>query len=293
MFGPVAWEVLAFGTISFAVLGSGSGLLSSQQALSTLSNQGMFAIIAIAGFIAMIGAGLNLVPGRSLTVTTSSNFFDAFLAVTNPVLAYAGHFMFFIPISEMRKPEDASMKCLQSFTTVFYVVFSVVMYVYNGNTVQSLVLFSLPPVRAKAAFTIALPNFLFYKACVVRIFCHSEHIHSHTLLGWTVWTLLCFASSAMAAILAIAVPIFSYLIGITAALFAAWYAYGLAVFFWLHDTYHLEGGMDGLKRRSIGTILAVLTIISGTFICVAGTYVSIKLIAEAYANGQVGRPFVC
>jgi len=52
----------------------------------------------------------------------------------------------------------------------------------------------------------------------------------------------------MAVILAITVPIFSYLIGIMAALFAAWYTYGLAGFFWLHDAYHLEGGMDGLKR---------------------------------------------
>ncbi|KAG2109313.1 uncharacterized protein F5147DRAFT_575984, partial [Suillus discolor] len=330
MFGPVAREVLAFGTISFAVLGSASGLLSSRQALSTLSNQGMCgmylviitgavdflislprtldrlawmdllsaAVIAIAGFIAMIGAGLNLVPGRSLTVTTSSNFFDAltrgrYEGQNAPVLDIVteGHFQF-----------------LQGFATVFYVVFSVVMYVYIGNTVQSPVLFSLPPVWAKAAFAIALPNFLLSSSLIlysglythtatklvfVRIFRHSEHIYSHTLLGWTVWTLLCFASSAMAAILAIAVPIFSYLISNTAALFAAWYTYGLAGFFWLHDAYHLEGGMDGLKRRPIGTTLAVLTIISGTFIYVAGTYVSIKLIAEAYANGQVGRPFVC
>jgi hypothetical protein len=134
MFGPVAREVLAFGTVAFAVFGSvrhraesnmsqlnyakqGSELLSSQQALSTLSNQGMCsmylviitgavaflislprtldrlawmgllsaAVITLAGFIAMIGAGANPVPGRSLTVTASSNFFDAFLAVTNPV----------------------------------------------------------------------------------------------------------------------------------------------------------------------------------------------------------------
>ncbi|KAG1861921.1 hypothetical protein C8R48DRAFT_710741 [Suillus tomentosus] len=72
---------------------------------------------------------------------------------------------FFILTSEMRKPED-TMKCLQGFATVFYVVFSVVMYVYIGHTVQSPVLFSLPPVWSKAAFAIALPNFLFYKAGV-------------------------------------------------------------------------------------------------------------------------------
>ncbi|KAG2368224.1 transmembrane amino acid transporter protein-domain-containing protein [Suillus spraguei] len=334
--GPVAREVLAFGTVAFAVFSSGSEILSSQQALSTLSNQGMCsmylviiagavafsislprtldrlawmglfsaAAITLAGFFAMIGAGANPVPGRSLTVTASSNFFDAFLAVTNPVFAYAGHFMFFILISEMRRPEDAMKAawCLQGFATVFYAVFSIVMYVYIGNTVQSPALFSLPPAWEKATFAIALPNFLFCaglcthtaaKLVFVRIFRHSKHVHSHTLLGWTVWTLLCFAAIAIAVILAIAVPIFSYLIGIAAALFAAWYTYGLAGFFWLHDVYHMKGGVNGLKQRSIGTVIAVLTVISGAFICVAGTYVSIKLIAEAYADGQVGRPFVC
>jgi hypothetical protein len=122
------------------------------------------------------------------------------------------------------------------------------------------------------------------KLVFVRIFRHSEHVYSHTLLGWTVWTLLCFAGVAIAAILAIAVPIFSYLIGIAAALFAAWYTYGLAGFFWLHDVYHLKGGVDGLKRRPIGTTIAVLTIIAGAFICVAGTYVSIKVSVRVFAS---------
>lgn len=115
------------------------------------------------------------------------------------------------------------------------------------------------------------------KLVFVRIFRHSEHVYSHTVLGWTVWIMLCFAGTAVAAVLAIAVPIFSYLIGITASLFAAWYTYGLAGFFWLHDVYHLKGGMDGIRRRPIGTTLAVLTILSGAFICVAGTYVSVKV----------------
>ncbi|KAJ8596533.1 amino acid transporter [Rhizopogon salebrosus TDB-379] len=320
MFGPVARELLAFGTVAFAIFGTGSELLSSQQALSTLSNQGMCsmylviisgavcflislprtldrlawmgllsaAVITLAGFVAMIGAGANPVPGRSLTVAASSNFYDAFLAVTNP----------------MQRPQDAMKAawCLQVFATVFYAVFSIVIYAYIGNTVQSPALFSLPPAWAKATFGIALANFLFSsglythtaaKLVFVRIFRHSEHVYSHTVLGWTVWIMLCFAGTAVAAVLAIAVPIFSYLIGITASLFAAWYTYGLAGFFWLHDVYHLKGGMDGIRRRPIGTTLAVLTILSGAFICAAGTYVSVKLTVEAYANGTVGRPFFC
>jgi hypothetical protein len=121
----------------------------------------------------------------------------------------------------------------------------------------------------------------------------------------------------VAFVLAAAVPIFSDLIGLTAALFAAWYTYGLAGFFWLYDTYHLEGGMTGLKKRRVGTVLAVSTIAAGAFICVAGTYVSVKvslvtcifcrlllspynqavcatqLIVDAHQENLVGKPFTC
>lgn len=178
------------------------------------------------------------------------------------------------------------------------------MYVYLGDTVASPALLSLPPTWAKITFGVGLGNFLVYvypsldnlrrgsfsgcragalyshtaaKLVFVRFFRHTRHIYSHTALGWAVWVLLCFAAVTVACILAIAVPIFSDLIGIAAALFAAWYTYGLAGFFWLHDAYHLDGGRRGLARRWVGTSIAILTIIAGGFICVAGAYVSIKV----------------
>jgi len=43
-----------------------------------------------------------------------------------------------------------------------------------------------------------------------------------------------------------------------------------------HFPSYLEGGKQALKRP-VGTILAVLTILAGAFICVAGTYVFIKV----------------
>lgn len=195
--------------------------------------------------------------------------------------------------------------CLQGFATTFYTVYCIVNYAYIGNTIQSPNFFSLPPRWAKACFGVAFINFLLYvipslflvrchtedasdstagiyihtvaKVIFVRLFRHSEHVHSHTILGWTVWTLLCFGGVVIGVVLAIAVPIFSYLIGIAAALFAAWYTYGLAGFFWLFDTYHLKGGMGAFRRRPIGTMLAVMTILAGAFICVAGTYVFVKV----------------
>ncbi|KAJ6604383.1 transmembrane amino acid transporter protein-domain-containing protein [Mycena vulgaris] len=351
--GWPAREILSLGTIIFAICGTGSELLSGQQALSTLSNHGLCTIylllifsvatlvvalprtldrvawlglfsvclITISGVVAMIGAGVNPVPGRTLSVTVSTNFYQAFLAITNPVFAYAGHFMFFILISEMHSPNDAMKAawCLQGFSTLFYTIFAIVIYVYIGNTVASPALLSLPPAWAKASFGIALGNFLMWpivssilrsvlkiiaalvvlyshtaaKIIFVRLFRHTKHMYTHTVLGWVVWIALCVAAVAVAFILAIAVPIFSYLIGIAAALFASWYTYGIAGFFWLHDSYHFGGGWQGIRKRPGQCALAVFTILVGAFVCVAGTYVSIKLINDAYKDGLVGKPFSC
>lgn len=95
----------------------GGELISGQQALSTLSNDGLCsvilvlifaavtflsslprtlgnlswlglfstALILISGIVGMVGAGANPVQGRVVEVTMSASFFEAFLSVTNPV----------------------------------------------------------------------------------------------------------------------------------------------------------------------------------------------------------------
>ncbi|KZW03609.1 hypothetical protein EXIGLDRAFT_664187 [Exidia glandulosa HHB12029] len=337
LFGRLGREVLSLGTILFAIAATGSELLSGQQALQVLSDNGLCSIslvaifaaatfllalprtldglswlslvsvllIIVAGLVTIVGAGVNQVEGRIVDAVVTQNFYNAFLAITNPVFAYAGHFMFFILISEMRRPQDAMKAAwtLQTFSTAFYVLFSVLVYVYIGSTVASPAPFSLTPTWSKAAFGIGLGNFLLAgslyahtaaKLVFVRLFRGKRHLHEHTVVGWVVWTGLVGAAVGVAFVFSVAVPIFSYLIGITAAVFASWYTYGLAGFFWLHDAYYLDGrGWEALRRRWGMTVLSILTIIAGAFICVAGTYVSIKLIVDAYRNGLVGKPFTC
>jgi len=217
---------------------------------------------------------------------------------------YTSKHRFFILISEMKRPQDAMKAAwtLQIFATVFYVVFAVVMYAYIGSTVNAFALLSLPLVWSKVTMALALPNFLMTgglyihvpaKLVFVRIFRRSKHVHSHTILGWTVWVALCFLAAVVAFLFVVAVPIFSFLIGLTAALFASWYTYGLAGFFYLHDTYYLSGGKEALKRNRTMVILAVLTILAGAFICVAGLYAFITLLVDAYRNHQVPKAFTC
>lgn len=191
LFGPIGREILAAGTIIFAVFATGGQLLAGQIALAVLSDNklclmlytGIFAIptllfslprtldrlswlsipsvisILVAGIVGMVGAGINPVEGRQVDIARSSDFITAFISITNPVFAYAGHFMFFILISEMKDPRGAMKAAytLQGFATVFYIVFAIVMYYYIGSTVASPAFSSLPTVWAKAAYGIAIP----------------------------------------------------------------------------------------------------------------------------------------
>lgn len=52
-------------------------------------------------------------------------------------------------------------------------------------------------------------------------------------------------------------------------------------------------GMGELKRRLTMTTLNVATIAGGAFICVPGTYVTVKSIVDAYKSGTVGRASAC
>ncbi|OCL06785.1 transmembrane amino acid transporter [Glonium stellatum] len=336
LFGAFGRELLAFGTIVFAVFATGGQLLAGQIALGALSENklclmlytGIFAVptllcslprtldrlswlsvpsvasILVAGVVGMVGAGVHPTPRRELSAAKSSSFYVAFVSITNPVFAYAGHFMFFILVSEMKRPQDAMKAAytLQGFATTFYAVFAVVVYVYVGDSVASPAFSSLETKWMKAAYGIAIPNFLIAgslyahtasKLMFVRFFRNSRHLHDHTVVGWSVWFLLIFLMNGAAFILAVGVPIFNYLIGIAASLFASWYTYGIAGAFWLHDSYHDGDGIRTWRRKWFQTLLAMATFAAGAFICVAGTYVTIKGIVDAYKSGTVGSPFSC
>jgi hypothetical protein len=62
--------------------------LALPRTLDRLSWLGLASSLAItlSGILAMIGAGLNPTPGRTISATLPTNFFDAFVAITNPVI---------------------------------------------------------------------------------------------------------------------------------------------------------------------------------------------------------------
>lgn len=125
---------------------------------------------------------------------------------------------------------------LQSVATTYYALFAAVTYGFIGSTVSSPSFSSLHPVWSKAAYGIALPNLLIAgslyshtagKVVFIRIFRKSHHLYTNTWLGWGIWLALIALMNGAAFVLAVGVPIFNYLIGIAASLFAAWFTYGM------------------------------------------------------------------
>lgn len=121
-------------------------------------------------------------PGKKVQATVDSDFYNAFLGVTNIIFAYgglpepllpniatnetnlsaAGHVAFFSFISELRDPQDfpKALYLLQFADTAFYVVSAIVIYRFGGQGVASPALGSTSPVLSKVAYGIAIPTVL-------------------------------------------------------------------------------------------------------------------------------------
>lgn len=63
--------------------------------------------------------------------------------------------------------------------------------------------------------------------------------------------------------------------------------------FWLHDAYHVGDGFSIWRKCWFQAALALITVLIGAFICVAGLYVNVKGIADAYASGLIPNAFSC
>ncbi|KAK5006681.1 hypothetical protein LTR60_005908, partial [Cryomyces antarcticus] len=117
LLGPIGREVLSAGTILFAIFVVGGQLIAADAALGSLSDNrlcllwytGIFAIptlllslpralnmslswlsavatfsILVSSIVAMVGAGIERTPDRTVSVAVGSDFYTAFASITNP-----------------------------------------------------------------------------------------------------------------------------------------------------------------------------------------------------------------
>ena len=120
-----------------------------------------FASILGAVFATMVGVSLTAVPPRHIPLfPTSPPMHEVILAVTNIVIAYAGHVAFFTFFSELKELNDypKSLAFLQITEMVLYMVSAIVIYVFVGPNVASPALNSAGEMFRKVAYGIAFPT---------------------------------------------------------------------------------------------------------------------------------------
>ncbi|KAJ5085814.1 hypothetical protein N7532_010585 [Penicillium argentinense] len=242
-----------------------------------------FLSIFSAVLITMISVGVEATPDRVIEATVQNNLYTAFQSVSNIVFAYCAHVAFFGLIAEMENPKDfkKSLFMLQGFEICLYLAASVVIYYYVG--------------KDKVAYGIAIPTIvgagvvnghIGLKYIYFRLCAKSDLIHQRNWKSVGLWLTLGVTCWVVAWIIAEAIPVFSNLNSLIAALFASWFSYGLSGIYWLHLNYGLW--FAGPKKIAL-TILNVGIALIGLVLCVLGLYAS----GTAIHNDNSSASFTC
>ncbi|KAK4943192.1 hypothetical protein LTR10_017216 [Elasticomyces elasticus] len=287
--------------------------------LKNLSYYSVVSFLSIIGavMITMIGVSITK-PGLAAGETTlhvrlwakpGLDFQSGFLAVANMVFAYAGHVAFFTFISELRKPEDfpKALAFLQCSDISMYIITAVVVYYYAGDNVKSPALDSASHVVKKVAYGVAIPTIVIagvvnghvgVKYLYVRLLRNrtDDLMHQKSWKSYGIWVGICTASWLAAWLIAEAVPVFNDLLGLTSALFASWFTFGLSGMFWIkmnltRRSWKIVPRESWSMRKTFLLLVNVLQILIGAVLCVVGLYASISSMVK---NGSGGRtPFSC
>lgn len=188
------------------------------------------------------------------------SFVVGMVSATNIFISTCGSSMFLPVISEMKRPQDYRKACLVAGFIVgaMYLSFSLVIYRYCGIWLSTPAFGSAGPLIKKVAYGISLPGLILgvgiyqhvaAKYAFVRILRDSEHLQANTLTHWGTWLGINLALGAAAFIVAEAVPILNYLLGLAGALCFAPFSLVFPALLWMHDFKRYKKGTTGQKVK--------------------------------------------
>ncbi|KAB8228059.1 transmembrane amino acid transporter protein-domain-containing protein [Aspergillus alliaceus] len=232
---------MVFGIVGLVV----SFICSLPRTLANISLLSFLSFISIvsAVFITLINVVITN-PGTGRAVTTETNFYHAFAAVTNIIFSFSGHIGFFGFMAELRDPHDfpKALYMVQVMEVVIYIVAGVVIYIYAGDDVASPALGSASPIVSKIAYGVAIPAILTggvvvghiaAKLIYMRLLRMTGRMHARDFLSVGTWVGIMLSLWTLAWIIAEAIPVFSNMLTLICALFASWFSYGLCGLCWL------------------------------------------------------------
>lgn len=199
----------------------------------------------------------------------------------NIFVSTSGSSMFLPVIAEMRRPQDYRKACiLAGFGVgIMYLAFSLVMYRWCGVWLSVPAFGSAGPLFKKISYGIAMPGLVIgvgiyqhvaAKYAFVRILRGSKHLQANTVTHWSTWLGINLALGTAAFIVAEAVPILNYLLGLAASLCFAPFSLIYPALLWMYD---YNGYRTGRPVQKLKYGLHMLIVAIGLVMVVGGTYV--------------------
>ncbi|KAH7035990.1 transmembrane amino acid transporter protein-domain-containing protein [Microdochium trichocladiopsis] len=237
------------------------------------------------------------------TAMAYPTFVAGMTATANLFLYASGSSMYLPVISEMRRPADYRKAVLVTGVLVvaMYLSFSLVVYRYCGQWLATPAFGSAGPLFKKISYGVALPglvigvgiyNHVAAKLVFVRLLRGTKHLQANTPLHWATWLGVNLLLGVLAFIVAEAVPILNYLLGLAGSVCFAPFSLVFPAMLWMWDfrEYRGKGASAGQRAKFWGHGLIVLL---GLFMVVAGTYGVALAIQDAYATGMIAKVFDC
>ncbi|KAH6950419.1 transmembrane amino acid transporter protein-domain-containing protein [Ilyonectria sp. MPI-CAGE-AT-0026] len=295
---------LMFGVISAVIL-LVLAIPPSFTEIATLGYVDFVSIILAIG-ITIIATGIQRsdAPGGFSSSTWSAwpqddlSFTQALTAVSNIVFSYAFAAAQFSFMSEMHTPADFTKSIVTLGLTEIglYTITGAVIYAFVGQDVQLPALLSASPLVSKVAFGVALPVIYISGSINATVACRFIHgrLYKDSITrfinnrkGWISWVSVVAFVIFLSWVIAEAIPFFSELLAICAALFISGFSFWIPPIMWF---FLLKEGNWYDKHNAKRVACNFVVFVVGFFVFVAGTYASID---QIFHNGDVGRPFSC
>lgn len=200
--------------------------------------------------IALGVAGPRAPPGFevSIALVGKPTFVETVNALLNVAFSFAGNQSFISVMAEMRNaPRDfpPALFMQKGFEVVVYIVVACVIYGLAGDAVTSPALGSAPEIPAKIAYGILIPSVLGtglvigitaikYMYITIMRNTKPDQVNVHNAFTWSLWIGIGTLFWIVSFVVSNAIPIFSSILNISAAIFVSWFTFGLTSLFWLH-----------------------------------------------------------
>ncbi|KAJ9150650.1 Amino acid transporter [Pleurostoma richardsiae] len=222
-------------------------------------------------------------------------------ASANIFISGSGSSMYLPIVSEMRNPRDYRKAALLAglLVGIMYLTFSLVIYRWCGSWLATPAFGSAGTLFKKISYGIALPGLVIgvgiyqhvaAKYLFVRVLRDSRHLQANTAVHWGTWLGSNLVLGAISFIIAEAVPILNYLLGLAGSLCFAPFSLVFPAMLWMYD---FKGYRSGSAPQKAAYGMHIFIVLVGLFMVVGGTYGTAVSIRDAYRSGLISKVFDC